>query len=624
MSSFTRLRRPPTRDRSAAEGGDPTTDRHPDLVPDDDAARAGAAGTEAAGAEAAGAEAAGAEAAGESVGDRRDDAGGPGGGDVADGGGRGGRRLLAARVRTALAGLLVFLALVAPDDYGHLTPAAFVRIPVEGLLAVVVLLVLPARARRVTAALAGVFLGLLTIVKIVDVGFTAALDRPFDLVLDWGLLGDALGVLRDSVGRVGAIGTVVAAALLVVALLVFMTRSVLRLTGLAVRHSTTAIRAVAVLATAWVTCAALGAQFVPGVPVAARSTASLVYDRALQVRAGLHDDQAYAAEARVDRFRNTPGTDLLTGLRGKDVIVTFVESYGRSAVEDPQFATQVDAVLDAGTRRLNAAGFASRSAYLTSSTMGGGSWLAHSTLFSGLWINNQQRYSNLVSGDRLTLPGAFHRAGWRTVSVEPAISHPWPELNFYGYDKGYDQPSLGYRGPHFSYAPMPDQYALSALQRSERGPGHAPLMAEITLTSSHSPWTPIPRLIDWKDVGDGSVFDRPTTRQGGPASSVVGSTARLRTAYRQSIEYSLSTLISYVEKYGDDNLVLVFLGDHQAAPIVTGADASRDVPITIVARDRAVLDRISGWGWQDGLRPGPGAPVWPMDAFRDRFLTVFA
>src|SRR5262249_12794011 len=400
-------------------------------------------------------------------------------------------------------------------------------------------------------------------------------------------------------------------------------RSVLRLTGLAVRHRGAAIRAIAVLAVAWVTCAALGAQLVPGVPVASRSAASLVYDRVLQVNAGLHDSQGVATQLAGDRFHNPPGKDLLTGLRGKDVLVTFVESYGRSAVEDPQFAPQVDAVLDAGTRRLAAAGFASRSAFLTSSTAGGGSWLAHASLFSGLWINNQQRYGHLVSGDRLTLPRAFARGGWRTVSIEPAVHGAWPERQFYGYDRGYDQQGLGDRGPRFSYAPMPDQYLFSTLQRTERRPGHAPLMAELTLVSSHTPWTPIPRLIDWNDVGDGSAFGRPTARQGGPASSVLGSPTRLRTAYRQSIEYSLSTVISYVERYGDDNLVLVVLGDHQPDPIITAPGAGRDVPITIVARDRAVLDRISGWGWQDGLRPGPGAPVWRMDAFRDRFLTAF-
>jgi hypothetical protein len=79
-----------------------------------------------------------------------------------------------------------------------------------------------------------------------------------------------------------------------------------------------------------------------------------------------------------------------------------------------------------------------------------------------------------------------------------------------------------------------------------------------------------------------------------------------------------------VQTYGDDNLVLVFLGDHQPASFVAGDDAGKDVPVTIVARDRAVLDRIAGWGWQDGLRPDPQAPVWPMESFRDRFLTAFS
>lgn len=59
------------------------------------------------------------------------------------------------------------------------------------------------------------------------------------------------------------------------------------------------------------------------------------------------------------------------------------------------------------------------------------------------------------------------------------------------------------------------------------------------------------------------------------------------------------------------------------APVVTGPAAGRGVPVTVVARDPAVLDRIARWGWRDGLRPGPDAPVWRMDHFRDRFLTAF-
>ena len=43
----------------------------------------------------------------------------------------------------------------------------------------------------------------------------------------------------------------------------------------------------------------------------------------------------------------------------------------------------------------------------------------------------------------------------------------------------------------------------------------------------------------------------------------------------------------------------------------------------MIANDPAVLQRIDDWGWDDGLRPQPDAPVWPMDDFRDRFLDAY-
>ena len=78
-----------------------------------------------------------------------------------------------------------------------------------------------------------------------------------------------------------------------------------------------------------------------------------------------------------------------------------------------------------------------------------------------------------------------------------------------------------------------------------------------------------------------------------------------------------------MQRYGDDDPVLVVLGDHQPATLVTGQGAGHDVPISVIARDPKVMDRIAGWGWQDGMLPSPQAPVWPMAAFRDRFLTAF-
>jgi hypothetical protein len=531
----------------------------------------------------------------------------------------GGWRRVVAWATTGLAFLLVQFVLTVPPDFTRITLQAFLRIPVEGLVGVVLLLVLPPRARRIVALLGGVALGLLGIVKVMDMGVDAVFYRPFDLVLDWPLLRPGIDYLEVTVGRVGAIGVEIAAGLLVVALIVLTTLSVLRLTRVVAGHRLAATRAVVLLSVAWI---ALG---VPGVPVTSDSAAAFAYTHARQVKVGLHDQEVFAEEARVDAFRDTPAEDLLTGLRGKDVVISFVESYGRVAVEHPELAPRVDAVLDDGTRRLNAAGFASRSAYLTSPTAGGGSWMAQATLLSGLWIDNQQRYRNLVTSDRLSLPSAFRKADWRSVGVMPGITQAWPEGAFFNYDKIYAAADLGYQGPRFGYSTMPDQYTLSAFEKSEHAkPGHAPVMAAIPLVTSHAPWPTAPRQVDWKDVGDGSIY------KGMPASSddrmesiFDRSPTEVRADYGRSIEYSLSSLISYVETHGDDNLVLVFLGDHQPAQFITGEGAGHDVPITIVARDPAMLDRVAGWGWNDGLRPAADAPVWKMSAFRDKFLTAF-
>ena len=282
-------------------------------------------------------------------------------------------------------------------------------------------------------------------------------------------------------------------------------------------------------------------------------------------------------------------------------------------------------MLERGTAQLRAAGFSSRSAFLTSPTFGGLSWLAHATLQSGVRVDGQRRYDQLVQSNRFTLARGFKRAGWRAAGAIPATHRAWPEgSTFYHYDKIYDRRNLGYRGPKFGLPPMPDQYTLLALQRRELAKRHRPpLFAEVDLISSHAPWTRIPQLIAWDDVGDGSIFDRIPAEESTQAA-LFGDAERARAAYGHSIEYSLRTILSFVRRYGDDNLVLVVLGDHQPATLVTGhEDPSHDVPISVIAHDPTVMDQIAGWSWEDGMLPSPQAPVWPMAAFRDRFLTAF-
>ena len=377
------------------------------------------------------------------------------------------------------------------------------------------------------------------------------------------------------------------------------------------------------LSVVWLGAAALGTELVDPVPIASRSVAALAYQDATQIPISWRTGAEFEAQASVDAFRGTPDDELLTGLKGKDVVLSFVESYGRSAWRTRATPRWWTPRWTTGTQQLKAAGFAARSGFLTSPVAGGGSWLAHATFGSGLWIGNQQRDRSLVSSDRLTLTSAFQRAGWDTTAIMPGTISAWPDKNFYGIDRVYGRDDLGYKGLNLSWSPMPDQYTLAQFQQREYGkPGRPPMLAEVVLTSSHVPWTPVPKMVDWKAVGDGSGYDALVTAADGP-DVVWQNTDRVRAGYRDSIAYSIDSLISWVKTYGNDNLVLVFLGDHQPAPIITGDSASRDVPVTIVAHDPAVLDRIAGWGWTDGLRPAPQAPVWRMDTFRDRFLTAF-
>ena len=280
-------------------------------------------------------------------------------------------RVAVGAVFTVLAVALVLFGLVVPDDYGALHAASFVRIPLEALIGVAVLVVLSRRPRLILAAVLGVVLGLLTILKIVDLGFTAILARHFNLVLDWILLGDATGVVQDSIGTLGAVLVVIAACLLVIAILVLMTLAVLRVTRLVAARQTATLRTVSVLAVVWIALATFGVQVADTGVLASRADASLVANRFGSIRNSLHDQADFEAQAKVDPFKTTPGNQLLNGLRGKDVLLTFVESYGRYAVEDPRFAPPVDAQLDAATKRLDALGYGSRSAFLSSSTVGG-------------------------------------------------------------------------------------------------------------------------------------------------------------------------------------------------------------------------------------------------------------
>ncbi len=294
---------------------------------------------------------------------------------------------------------LLWAALVSPNQPSYVTPGTFLRIPLEGLVIVALGLLLPPRWRRILADVAGAAFAVLTVVKLLNLGFFYEVDRP-SIPSVTGQVSDLRsGVLHDSVGQLWTVrrrdrrdrpGPLLA-----------------RLRD-DVGHPRDDNRS---SASHWVgscrhvhspssgrCCAAFGVEASGGASVASATTARLAGTEVNLVRADIKDQHTFAADLKSpDPFAITPGKDLLTGLRGKDVLIVFVESYGQVAVQGSFYSPQVDALLKSGTAELQAAGFSTKSAFMTSPTFGGISWLAHSTLQTGLWVDNVQRYAQLIA-----------------------------------------------------------------------------------------------------------------------------------------------------------------------------------------------------------------------------------
>ena len=270
--------------------------------------------------------------------------------------------------------------------------------------------------------------------------------------------------------------------------------------------------------------------------------------------------------------RRQSRADLLAGLHGKDVIVAFVESYGRVAVQDSTMAPGVDATLDAGTQAL-AAGRIPRPQRLPHLTDVRRHQLAGALDPAVRTVDRQPAALRpaAVASDRLTLSRGVQagRAGARSADV--AVERQ-------GLAGGQRRSTTTTRsttaatsataGPKFSYADMPDQYILSAFQRMElAGPG--PAAGDGRDRPGVQPLRRGRRCRAWS-TGTTSATARSSTAcpsRVNRRTSSGGPRADVQAAYGQSIQYSLNTLISFVQTYGDQNLVLVMLGDHQPATV---------------------------------------------------------
>ena len=469
---------------------------------------------------------------------------------------------------------------------------------------------------------------LLAAVALADSAVRQILARPLNLYLDVHLLDSVIDLLTGTLGLVP--GALVALATLgLLALLTWF------LSGL-LRHVRVPRAGVRVRAAGLALVACFGVLFGlratrTDLPALARTTAlpgaTVATEQTRHLFRMLNERDVFLSELahQPASYADLPG--LLQQLRGRDVLLAFIESYGISTLEDPRYAPVLRPRLAELEHRIAKARLHVTTGSLVAPTQGGQSWFSHGSLLSGAWLDNQLRYDLLLASGRETLIDDFRRAGYRTVAVMPAITLAWPEGDRLGYDQVLARKSIDYAGPALNWVTMPDQFTWSFLQRHVRGESASdakPLFAELSLVSSHAPWTPIlPVLDDWDSIQDGSVFAR-WAQAGERPADLWRDSERVREHFALSVDYAVAAMTSYAERFVDDETLLIVLGDHQPAPLITGDDASRAVPVHVISGDPVLVRPFTEWGFQPGAFPDPGQSARRMDAFRDWFVRAFS
>jgi hypothetical protein len=324
-----------------------------------------------------------------------------------------------------------------------------------------------------------------------------------------------------------------------------------------------------------------------------------------------------SASARTPVFKRP-----LELLGGRNIILFMVESYGHTLYQERKHALRFAARVKAVNHALQQAGFQIYTGLLQSSTFGGASWLAFATLESGVWVPNQIRYNFLLASHVKPLAAYFNQAGYRSISVMPATTMPWPEGAYFSYERAYYAKDFGYTGPPFGWSPMPDQFVLKTIFDKEIQSSKRPLFLRFVLSSTHAPFHNQPRYIeDWERIGDGSIYhELEPVRFPDNWPDLTEATD----AYLTAMEYEFEVLQSYLIDYVEDDSLVIIMGDHQPNAHISGPKATDWVPIHVISRNVALLLPFAESGYTSGMVPQKETSFQRMDLFLSFFLKAFS
>ena len=293
----------------------------------------------------------------------------------------------------------------------------------------------------------------------------------------------------------------------------------------------------------------------------------------------------------------------LAALRGIDVNLTFIESYGMVAFDNPRARAQLAPSREAFAAQIKASGLQVVSAKIGSTTFAGGSELAHVSLLSGIDTGDPMRHDLLLTTKRPTLVSLFKARGYETYGFYPGLTWDWPEKKFYGFDHFIDGRALGYRGPKLGYWTVPDQFSIARFaQLHPIKPESRPRLTFFTSITSHMPFHPVPPYQpDWQKLLTDQPFD--ATQMAAVDAQKVD-WLNMFPGYVGMIEYNYRWLAGWLAQPPARESIYIVLGDHQPAANVTGEGASWDVPVHIISARPELLRRFEVLGFQPGLEPG--------------------
>ncbi|KHJ52081.1 Alkaline-phosphatase-like, core domain containing protein [Vreelandella venusta] len=466
----------------------------------------------------------------------------------------------------------------------------------EAWVLVPALWLLPVRRWRRAAGVTVVSaLALFTLINLGDAATHTAFGRSLNLYLDVPLVRSVYHLLVGNVGQLAAICLMLLALVVLLVGVWGLLRLLLPRVPLSLARGQGKLAlGVLVVAAGLLLLEANRYRWVP------HSTLPVVHTARFQWQQVVSTHQARLAFS--EQLQASPmATQALPGLEGRDVLLTFIESYGVTALDDPRYNRQILATLAEIETRLEQRGLSVVSGLMDAPIRGGQSWLAHATTLSGRWIDNQLWYRLMLNSGHPTLIDDFRATGQHTLTVMPAITLAWPEGEAYGFDQIVAARDMPYAGPPLNWVTMPDQFTLDYTQRHLLG--GSPVFAQIALISSHAPWTPIlPVLESWSMVRDGSIF-APWENAADPPDVIWRDIERIRDHYAWSVDYAVKVTGRWAERVADEQTLLIALGDHQAAPLITGENASAAVPVHIVSGDPELLAPFMARGFVNGMLP---------------------